>query len=476
MFPGRFQANFKPNCVKTSCFCGAASTAFFRYNEAARYDGGDLAPLIALIHCLVHLRLEKEMHFYASKLPVILTIVLVISAITDWHAAAIAQETAGAPKAAVESETSDDSGRKDSAGSEDPQIQKWIEDLGADSFAMRERAASHLMQRGIEILPALRLAATNATDPEVRLRTEQLVRQLTEGDLQIRIDAFLAGDDVEFDGWRETQDFMGDSPSVREMFVELMLEHPDITKSLAGSPRERFMAMTAAMGRVQNKMFVQLEVPSRADVIALLLPANDPNVPFNQDFESLMISLLRKEAANRLHRDIQLGGPTDALVSGWVNRSSLNNRAEILFFAMSWDLQRALPLARRTLAEATSVETIAMALQTISRFGDKADTALVVNLLDDTRVVSERGYARGEKLTTQLGDVAMATIALLHDVSLADVGFTRAERHPTFSFLLDDLGFPDKAAADDVSREQARERVDELIKKHSKNQESSDRS
>ncbi|WP_345682164.1 hypothetical protein [Novipirellula caenicola] len=412
------------------------------------------------------------MPLHASTFRVTLSVIVVTLAINGWHASAMAQETAEA--AAVTEPTEDE--KPEDANREDPLVEKWIEDLGADSFAMRERAASHLMQRGIDILPALRHAAANATDPEVRLRTEQLVRQLTEGDLQIRIDSFLAGDEVEFDGWRETQDFMGDSPSVREMFVELMLEHPDITKSLAGSPRERFMAMTAAMGRVQDKMFVQLEVPSRADVIALLLPANDPNVPFNQDFESLMISLLRKEAANRLHRDIQLGGPTDALVSGWVNRSSLNNRAEILFFAMGWDLQRSLPLARRTLGEATSIETIAIALQTISRFGDKGDTALVADLLDDTRVVSERGYARGEKLTTQLGDVAMATIAMLHDVPLADIGFTRAERHPTFGFLFDDLGFPDSAADDEISREQARKRIDGMIKNQPQNQESSDRS
>ncbi|WP_040764919.1 hypothetical protein [Novipirellula maiorica] len=406
------------------------------------------------------------MHLHVSTFRVILTVIVTAAAISRGHGMAMAQETS--ETAAVTEQADSDR--------DDPTVRKWIEDLGADSFAMRERAASRLIERGIEILPELREASANATDPEVRLRTEQLVRQLTEGDLQIRIDSFLAGDEIEFDGWRETQDFMGDSPSVREMFVELMVEHPDITKSLAGSPRERFMAMTAAMGRVQNKMFVQLEVPSRADVIALLLPANDPNVPFNQDFESLMISLLRKEAANRLHRDIQLGGPTDALVSGWLNRSSLNNRAETLFFAMSWDLQGALPLARRTLAEATSVETIAIALQTISRFGDKGDTTLVANLLDDTRVVSERGYARGEKLTTQLGDVAMATIALLHDASLADIGFARAEQHPTFSFLFDDLGFPATAADDEVSRKQVRERINGLIEKQSKNQESSDRS
>ena len=402
------------------------------------------------------------MHFHATTFRMILIFVLVMPAIAGWHAAAIAQTTADAPKAAEKTEDS---------ASEDPEIKKWIEDLGADSFAMRERAASQLMQRGIDILPELRSASEKATDPEVRLRTNQLVRQLTEGDLQIRIEAFLAGDDIDFDGWQETQDFMGNSPSVREMFVELMLEHPEITKSLAGSPRERFMAMNACAGRVQNKMFVQLEVPSRADVVALLLPANDPNVPVNQDFESLMISLLRKEAANSLHRDVQLGGPVDALVSGWINRSSLNNRAEILFFAMSWDLHQALPLARRTLAEATSVETIALALQTVSRFGDKADSALVVPLLDDTRVVSERGFARGEKLTTQLGDVAMATIALVNGVSLSEVGFTRAERHPTFSFLLDDLGFPDKAVEDELSREQVRERVDVLLKNDAKKRE-----
>ena len=400
------------------------------------------------------------MHFRTPPLAEALTAVMIGLVISPWNGVASAQEEASAQD---DQDTAIVTSGSSETATLDPELNRLIEDLGANSFAVRERAANQLMEKGPEILAPLRQASLQTSDPEIRLRTDQLVQRMTAGDLQIRIDAFLSGEEVEFDGWMQTQGFMGDSSGVREMFVELMLEHPEITKSLAGSSRERFVAMAAGMGRVQNKMFVRLEVPSRADVIAMLLPANDPNVPVNQDFESLMISLLRKEAANNLHRDVQLGGPVDALVSGWINRSSLNNRAEILFFAMSWDLSQSLPLARRTIVDATSVETIAIALQMISRFGDRADAALVAERLDDTRVVSERGFARGEKQTTQIGDVAMATIALIHGVALADIGFKRAQRHPTFSFMFDDLGFSSEEPEKGVTRKQVRERVDALL-------------
>ncbi len=90
----------------------------------------------------------------------------------------------------------------------------------------------------------------------------------------------------------------------------------------------------------------------------------------------------------------------------------------------------------------------------------REDVELVRTLLDDTRATSERGYARGETVQTQLGDVAMATIAMLHDVPLADAGFAGVETHPTYAFILTDIGFSDE---DDSLRKAAREKINKLL-------------
>ena len=340
------------------------------------------------------------------------------------------------------------------------EVTEWIENLGADEFAVREQAASNLVGFGIEVVPYLRVVAETTSDPEVRLRTEQMIRKMSEGDMQARIDSFLRGDDLPFDGWDEARQFMGDTLSVRELFVELMKEHPALTKSLEGTSRERYIAMESVMTHVQSKMYEKLQHPSRADAIALLLPANDENVPIDKSFENLMLSVLRKASASKLHRDVALAGPFDALVTGWANRTSQENRAEIIFFALTWDLDGILGLSRKTLGESVSVDAVTVALQAIARFGDPTDTGFVVELLEDDRVVSRRGFARGEQVETQVGDVAMMTLAVLHNVTPKQLGFENAQSHPTLGFLLEDIGFPN---SEEQKREAAREKIRKLI-------------
>ncbi len=244
-----------------------------------------------------------------------------------------------------------------------------IEGLGSKEFAVRERAATQLMEIGAPTLPELRRIAKESADPEVRLRADQIIKQLTQGDMQAKIKDFLAGEEVDFDGWRVAQAILGDSDGVRELFVELMTAYPEVTSSLEGTPRDRAMAMDAVVTRVQNAMFVERRFPTRDDAFALLLPAVDPNVPLNAAFENVLLSVLQKDAASRLRRDSQLSGPFIALLSRWITRSTLASRDDVLLFGMSWDVPATLLLARQTLVEANQTETLAFALQAIARFG-----------------------------------------------------------------------------------------------------------
>jgi hypothetical protein len=346
------------------------------------------------------------------------------------------------------------------SGKQFAEAKKWIEALGSKEFAARERAASSLMEVGTPILPQLRQIAKESPDPEVRLRAGQIIDQLTQGDMQIRIDDFLAGEDVYFEGWRVAQAILGDSNAVRELFVELIQSHPGVAASLEGTPRDRAVAMDRVVNRVQNAMFVERRFPNRADAFALLLPAVDPHVPINPAFESVLLSVLQKDAASEIRRDAQLSRPFRVLLNNWIARSTLSSRDEVLLLGMSWDIEATLPLAVQTLGEANQTETLAFALQAIARFGSRDDVEVVRPLLDDTRPASERGYARGEKVRTQLGDVAMATIASLYEVPLSEAGFERAEMHRTYGFVLSDIGFP---VEDDTPREKARAKIEKLL-------------
>lgn len=339
-------------------------------------------------------------------------------------------------------------------------IERWVEELAASEFAVRERAATQLLEIGSPVIPQLRQVVQEASDAEVRLRAGAIVKRLTQGDMQARIDSFLAGEDVGFEGWRVTQAIIGDSDAIRELFIELMNTHPDLTASLEGTARDRALAMDKVVTQVQTRMNIERKFPTRANAFALLLPTVDPNVPLNNSFESLVLSVLEKDAASKIRRDAQLSAPFRFLLDRWVLRSTPKHREEVLLKGMEWDLEATLPLAIQTLGESEQTEVLAGALQAIAKFGTRVHAELVRPLLDDTRPSSESGFAQGEIIRTQLGDVAMATIAMLYDVPLKEIGFSEDAEHPSRGFLLSEIGFPVDAKE---KRDKARATIDKLL-------------
>ncbi len=333
--------------------------------------------------------------------------------------------------------------------------------MGASEFAVRERVAGRLIDLGVAIVPELRRLVADATDPEVKLRANQIIQQLSDGDMAGRIEAFLAGAEADFPGWRVTRAILGDTGGVRELFIELMQEHPEILASMEQATRDRVMALEKAMSGVEDKMFKQFQFPSRADTFALLLPVVDPNLPLGDRFEPVMLSVLVKEEASKIRRDAQLSLPFRGLMTRWIGRSKQENRDTVLRLTMQWDLPIGMELGVQTLEETHDNETLASALQAIARFGGADQVPSVLPLLGDQRPVSEQGFVRGQEMQTFLGDVAMATIARLYKVELTELGIPRSADHPTFSFLIPDVGF---ASADKEARDSARAKIDELVK------------
>ncbi len=342
----------------------------------------------------------------------------------------------------------------------DEQIAGWVDSLGSRDFAIRERAASQLMAVGGAVLGRLREVAGTHGDPEVRIRAGEIVKQLTRGDLKVRIDAFLAGKQVDFEGWTITQGILGDSAGVRELFVQMLKSHPDLAASMEGTPRDRAMALKKVIAAVEHKIYQQREFPDSADAIALLLPTIDPNVPLDGGFEEILMAVLLKPAGGTLQRDAQLAGPFRALLGRWIPRSSIKNRDEILFYGLSWQMGETGELARRTLGEVQQSETLVYALQAIAQFGGDRDVLLVAKLLDNKRPAAELGFANGKRLRTEVGDVAMATIARLMDVPLQKIGFAKESVDERFAFRADDLGFP---VGDEFARAAARKKIDALV-------------
>ena len=333
--------------------------------------------------------------------------------------------------------------------------------LGSADFATRERAASELAAVGDAVLPRLGQVAKEHADPEVRMRAGEIVKQLTRDDMKVRIEEFLAGKDVNFKGWTWMQAVMGDSPSVRELFVEMLASYPELLAAMEGTVRDRALELEKVVAAIEYKIFGKMEFPDRADALSLLLPTVDPRVPLEGGYEDVLIAVLQKPAVSKLHRDPRLSMPFQRLLGRWLPRSSLRNREELLFYGLSWKIPQTHALALRTLQDSLQTEALVYAFQAIALYGDKSDAASLAPFIDDARPAAELGFANGDRQQTQLGDVAMAAIARLHDIPLKNLGFARESVDDRFAFVPDDLGFP---VDDDQARDEAKKKVKQLLK------------
>lgn len=339
------------------------------------------------------------------------------------------------------------------------QLQQWIEELGSNEFATRERAAGNLMTLGKAVIPELRQLLQDTSDPETRLRAEQIIKQLSEGDLQARIQEFLSGRDVAFTGWIVCQRFLGDSMPIRELFVEIMLAHPDLLESMEGTSRDRALALEKLLSKVQPRLNTIRDEPDRADVFAMLLVGLDPEVPLSILYEDLLLRLTQRRVTTDIRRNAHLSGPFLDLLNRWIVRSSITNREDVLLLGMDAELPSTLPLAILTLQEATQTETVATSLQAIAKFGDREDVEVVKPLLDDTRPIGVPAIS-DDPSQSQVCDLAMITIAMLCDLPLKELGMPHIQLHEARGFMLSDYAYPSAPAE---SRKRARARIDQLL-------------
>lgn len=339
-------------------------------------------------------------------------------------------------------------------------VTRLVGQLGSAIFADRERAAGDLMAMGIDIVPTLTSVVDQTDDVEIRLRGEQIIRRLTDGDLQTRISNFLAGDEVSFDGWRVYRGVFGDNGELRQMFVDLLRSHPDVLKSLEGTTRDRVLAMEKTIAAVQQVMFVDRKFPSTADTFALAMVTIDDSVPVTAGYESMLLSTLQKTGANTIRTNPLLEPPFAWMLGRVIPRTTLASRIDMLLNGMAWEIPSTLTLAVATLGETQQTEVLAVALQAIARFGEKEHALLLTDLMNDTRDATEGAFIEGQEVRTQLGDLAMVTIGILYDADLAELGMGDAKEHPTYGFIIGDVGFP---INDSGPRAATRKKIQKLL-------------
>jgi len=344
------------------------------------------------------------------------------------------------------------------------EIKQLIENLGAPTFSEREQAAIALQSMGVVALPQLRITLETTEDPEMRERTQQLIKQLSNGRLEEQIKDFMAMKDIKFEGWIVIRNILReDSTATRQLFVDLLKTHPKLPSAMTGTPRDRTIALEASIASIQANQ--QKQMPTTADAFALLLLILDEAVEMPSACEDLVIGILQKSTASNIRRNRRLYPSFQALLGQWMSRTSLTNREDVLFYGLEWKLgieTRQLALDTLKNGPDTGVLLIASALQALARYGVRTDIATVRSLLDDKRPVTKGSRnIQGERIENQVGDLAIATIASIYDVALDDVGFHGVKTDRTFGYLPNEIGFP---VGEPEKRQQARDTIDAILR------------
>ncbi|QEG38350.1 hypothetical protein [Roseimaritima ulvae] len=327
----------------------------------------------------------------------------------------------------------------------DAEVAEVIGRLGSPRFADREDAMVRARQWGNRILPELRAAAANHENAEVRSRAKFVYSQIVEGDFDARAEAFLAGNDLgdAFPGWDYVSSLMGDKPELREVFVATSRRYPQLMESFDGGARERTLELEHVVHQIQHKMRDLREVPTREDLLATLWGIADPNVLISDEAQGLVLSLLRKAAANELRKNAQLREPFLGVVGMWMRRSPVAGAEQTLALSMQWEMaEESRVLGMRAAYEARDVADVHAGLQAVARFGKPSDVPFVLPFLDDLREdPNARPPAEGWT-PVRTSEVATATIAKLYGVPLDELGFPAVQEHPKIGFAIESLGFP----------------------------------
>lgn len=327
------------------------------------------------------------------------------------------------------------------------QIERWVENLSDDSYAVRKLAAENLLSAGPAARGPLR-KVIDGPDPETRAAARRIATLIDSTDFRRRLEAFAADVDgragLSLPGWDLYRELVGGDARARALFVEMQRQESILLAATLGErPAVRDTAWEERLSQlVQGPMNFggQNMSPPLASCAALLLVGTAPKAEIS-DRGCVQLSQLITRPP--IQDAMQSGNHRDAvrrLVAAWIvhcpnnSDSSLHQR---LSFAGANELAEAVPLAVSVAtgekAPRRASPAIRMtALLVVGQLGKREHVDRLEPLLDDAAICIPSGLmgprAGGEgNVDVQIRDVALVVLLKLTDQNPADYGYLNAQ-------------------------------------------------
>jgi len=350
---------------------------------------------------------------------------------------------------------------------DDAVVAAMIDDLGASSYAEREKAARGLAELGIAARQPLQAALRHA-DAEVRQRARHILDYVLDRDFQQRLRAFAADVDgshgQDLPGWNRYRETIGDDAAARRLFVDMQRTESLLIEAYIQEPAKAGRILDARLQALRADSFIEdaiFEQPrSVGQAAALLFVGADATVPLSEASCDYVATFVRQQSFyQQAAGATRNSAPLKKLLAGWVGRYFGDGRAihrTNLFLALEYQLPEGLSLATRMVADPQlEVNVKPIAILAVARFGDRDEVPLLTPLLADATVLQQIDDRQSE-----VRDVVLAGLLHLTGQAPRDYGL---ELEPTELLDYDPLRF---GYASDEERQAALDRWEKWSAKH----------
>jgi hypothetical protein len=341
------------------------------------------------------------------------------------------------------------------------EIDRWVDELSDDSYAVRRSAADRLLAAGVAARPAL-LGVTNGPDPETRATARRLVALIDRTEFGRRLQAFAADTDgrlgTSLPGWETFARLVGDDARARALFVDMQrAEALLLAQVFSQSPVARDSSWEDRLSRLLRGrgMVDWRHGPSLGSCATMLflgtLPEPVPSGPAATDLARLTeFPPIREAMQSDHHRDA-----VRRLVAAWIvhcaNRSD-DVLLQRLRLALWHEMAEAVPLAVAVASDPQYLTvppgTRVIAILAVGKLGGSEHVDDLEPLLEDTTecMPGRPGKLAGQPATqVQIRDVALAVLLHLTGQDLQQYGFPAARPHVRYLFNSATLYLPSDA-------------------------------
>lgn len=317
-----------------------------------------------------------------------------------------------------------------------------VEQLGAEEFALRERATTRLIEMGLDAKNAVKAGKTHP-DREIRFRCERILQIVEEKDFQRRLTAFQAGrsDGLDLPGWRRFRELYGDDGETRNLFAQMQQAEAELLQAIESGPQGVARVAEARTIHLQQSQRRAGEATSLGSIAALLFAAVGDNVNLGLQTSYHLVNLCNQASFVEAMEEPAKSKVLRKMLSQWIPRSTGTVAQQSMFLAIRYDLKEGLIPATRILQNVGEQPFLRQtAIMTVAKLGDATHTHLLETALEDaTRLGSHR--SDNVQYETQVRDVALAALLVLKKQDPKQFGFDRIKMSESSVFNFGTIGF-----------------------------------